>query len=325
METLDEDEAFLEQQQLVGFGFHEIDEDILRRASHRLSAMLPRKLRFSESWALKKVQLRGNGAGRDNATFRAGSSAGPPTESGPLKVYVRLRPSSVKGVGVAADRTEEAIKATSDVGLSLEPPANAKRVLKPLPTEHFTFTKVFPGQTPQQLYFQTTTEPLVEDMLSFKWKNSVVVAYGSSGAGKTHTIEGPQDDPGLLPRAVQAIFLSLEQQQEQQANPQKRVLISFYEVYNDLVYDLLSGIAVPVALSNSTGHLQQSQPQHHSHPPSYQHLHLHQHHQQRLMGAAGNTSKATSSSSQGPAGGARNVLRVREDGSGRVCIPGLAE
>jgi len=42
METLDEEEAFFEQQNLIGFGFQAIDEDILRRASHRLSAMLPK-------------------------------------------------------------------------------------------------------------------------------------------------------------------------------------------------------------------------------------------------------------------------------------------
>jgi len=43
------------------------------------------------------------------------------------QVYVRIRPSSVKGVGVPADKMEEAIKATSDVELAMEPPANAKR------------------------------------------------------------------------------------------------------------------------------------------------------------------------------------------------------
>ena len=45
----------------------------------------------------------------------------------PVQVYVRLRPSSVKSVGMAADKMEEAIKATSDVELALEPPANARR------------------------------------------------------------------------------------------------------------------------------------------------------------------------------------------------------
>jgi len=46
-----------------------------------------RKLRFSESWALKKVQLKGipSGAGRNNATFRADSTLSS-SASGPLKV-----------------------------------------------------------------------------------------------------------------------------------------------------------------------------------------------------------------------------------------------
>jgi hypothetical protein len=35
------------------------------------------------------------------------------------------------------------------------------RVLKPLPVEAFTFTKVFPGSTDQLQYYQETAEPLV--------------------------------------------------------------------------------------------------------------------------------------------------------------------
>ena len=44
MQTLNEDEAeaFLEEERLVGFGFASHEDDILRRASHRLSAMLPK-------------------------------------------------------------------------------------------------------------------------------------------------------------------------------------------------------------------------------------------------------------------------------------------
>jgi hypothetical protein len=49
-----------------------------------------RKLRFSESWALKKVQLKGMmGAGRNNTTFRADAAVSS-SESGPLKVKDNL-------------------------------------------------------------------------------------------------------------------------------------------------------------------------------------------------------------------------------------------
>lgn len=43
------------------------------------------------------------------------------------QVFVRLRPPTVKGVAPIEGLTEEAIKATSDVELTLEPPQNAKR------------------------------------------------------------------------------------------------------------------------------------------------------------------------------------------------------
>ena len=66
---------------------------------------------------------------------------------------------------------------------------------------------------------------------------------------------------------------------------------------------------------------------HHPQPQqSYQHLHLQQHQtqqqpppqQQRQMGLGGGANKASTQPT-------RNTLRVREDGHGRVCIPGLSE
>lgn len=35
-------------------------------------------------------------------------------------------------------------------------------------------------------------------------------AYGSTGAGKTHTISGTEEDPGVLPRAINLLFERLE-------------------------------------------------------------------------------------------------------------------
>ena len=39
---------------------------------------------------------------------------------------------------------------------------------------------------------------------------TTVFAYGSTGSGKTHTISGTDDDPGVLPRAVKLLFERLE-------------------------------------------------------------------------------------------------------------------
>lgn len=103
-----------------------------------------------------------------------------------LQVYVRVRPMSVRANGQAS-KAEESIKATagSETEVTLYPPQNAKRVpgLKQLPTEQYSFTRVFGPSTTQETYFDGTAGPLVEDLLAFKARCSVVMAYGSSGAG----------------------------------------------------------------------------------------------------------------------------------------------
>lgn len=42
--------------------------------------------------------------------------------------------------------------------------AGAHRMFKPLPTEHFTYTKVFPSFTSQEHYFKATMVPLVSSI-----------------------------------------------------------------------------------------------------------------------------------------------------------------
>lgn len=45
---------------------------------------------------------------------------------------------------------------------------------------------------------------------SCKGFTTTVFAYGSTGSGKTHTISGTDEDPGVLPRAVRLLFERLE-------------------------------------------------------------------------------------------------------------------
>lgn len=46
----------------------------------------------------------------------------------------------------------------------------------------------------------------VKDLLAGGRHRAVMMAYGISGAGKTHTIEGSRADPGVLPQALAALF-----------------------------------------------------------------------------------------------------------------------
>ena len=61
-----------------------------------------------------------------------------------------------------------------------------------------------------------------------------VFAYGNTGAGKTFTMEGTPSSPGLIPLALQELFNSA-------SSPDVIFKVSFLEIYNEKVYDLLTG------------------------------------------------------------------------------------
>ena len=51
--------------------------------------------------------------------------------------------------------------------------------------------------------------PLVRDLLNEK--NGLLFTYGVTGSGKTHTMQGSAAESGLLPRAIDVIFNSVEE------------------------------------------------------------------------------------------------------------------
>jgi hypothetical protein len=71
----------------------------------------------------------------------------------------------------------------------------------------FRFAHVFDEGTTQERLFAETTRPLVHSL--FRGGSGLVFAYGTSNAGKTYTIQGTPDKPGILPRSLDVIFNSI--------------------------------------------------------------------------------------------------------------------
>ncbi|KAL3531816.1 hypothetical protein ACH5RR_005337 [Cinchona calisaya] len=78
--------------------------------------------------------------------------------------------------------------------------------------------------------FEEEVKPLIPGI--FKGCNATVFAYGATGSGKTYTMQGSEELPGLM-RLAMATILSICKSTE------SSVKISFYEVYMDRCYDLL--------------------------------------------------------------------------------------
>lgn len=73
--------------------------------------------------------------------------------------------------------------------------------------------------------------------------NSTIFAYGKTGCGKTFTMQnyGPMMDPttwGMIPRAVDHIFRSISKAPD---SHRYEVYVTFIEIYNEVMYDLLTG------------------------------------------------------------------------------------
>ncbi|XP_073725269.1 uncharacterized protein [Misgurnus anguillicaudatus] len=69
--------------------------------------------------------------------------------------------------------------------------------------------------------------------------NVCLFAYGQTGSGKTYTMMGTPDSIGLTPRICQGLFRSADDAADEQSC---RVEISFLEIYNERVRDLLRGV-----------------------------------------------------------------------------------
>ncbi|KAM7524309.1 hypothetical protein LguiA_014211 [Lonicera macranthoides] len=66
--------------------------------------------------------------------------------------------------------------------------------------------------------------------------NATVFAYGSTGSGKTYTMVGTQNDPGLMVLSLHTIFDFIKKEND---SADFEVTCSYLEVYNEVIYDLL--------------------------------------------------------------------------------------
>lgn len=75
----------------------------------------------------------------------------------------------------------------------------------------------------------------------FKGYDVTLFAYGVTGTGKTHTMRGGKSlvDRGVIPRLLSSIYRKAKKiEKDSEGNTQVEVAMSYYEIYNDKVYDL---------------------------------------------------------------------------------------
>ncbi|XP_058135918.1 kinesin-like protein KIFC3 isoform X3 [Dasypus novemcinctus] len=97
----------------------------------------------------------------------------------------------------------------------------------------FELDKVFSPQASQQDVFQEVQALITSCIDGF---NVCIFAYGQTGAGKTYTMEGTPENPGINQRALQLLFSEV---QEKAADWEYTITVSGAEIYNEVLRDLL--------------------------------------------------------------------------------------
>lgn len=119
----------------------------------------------------------------------------------PVHVFCRLKP-------LKRDDDSSCIKVVSPALLSLSSPSENKILREDV---QYIFKHIFTPCTTQKEIFQHIAYPLLKDLVS--GKNGLLFTYGVTGSGKTFTLTGNQNDPGIMPRCIDTLFNTIESHQ----------------------------------------------------------------------------------------------------------------
>lgn len=101
--------------------------------------------------------------------------------------------------------------------------------------EHrFVFDRLFDEDASQDDVFCHTTKPLLDNILD--GYNATVFAYGATGCGKTHTISGTPQQPGIIFLTMRELFERINTLQDTKT---VELSLSYLEIYNETIRDLL--------------------------------------------------------------------------------------
>ncbi|VVB00191.1 unnamed protein product [Arabis nemorensis] len=134
---------------------------------------------------------------------------------GNIRVFCRVKPLDSKNLKapVASDTRNVIIKLTE-----------TKR-------KTYSFDRVFQPDSSQDDVF-LEIEPVIKSVID--GYNACIFAYGQTGTGKTFTMEGIPESPGIVPRAIKGLFKQVEE-----SNHMFVISFSMLEIYMGNLRDLL--------------------------------------------------------------------------------------
>ncbi|XP_059490928.1 kinesin-like protein KIF18B [Neocloeon triangulifer] len=171
------------------------------------------------------------------------SAKGSATCSSNIKVLLRVRPSSRKELD--DNRWRDVVEVVDKDLVIFDPKEEEdfffhhgkkqafRDINKKQPKNlQFNFDQVFGSEESTAEVYQKSIQGLIYNLMN--GYNCSVFAYGATGAGKTFTMLGTPEAPGITPLLMKELYDTLQQE-----NADVDVAVSYLEIYNEMVHDLL--------------------------------------------------------------------------------------
>lgn len=110
---------------------------------------------------------------------------------------------------------------------------NSIQAIEQVEAFSFNFDHIFGEDATNEDVFRTVAKPIVEAAVN--GFNGTIFAYGQTSSGKTHTMSGDDEIPGIIIQAVRHIFHQINNS----INRQFLLRVGYIEIYNEKIYDLL--------------------------------------------------------------------------------------
>eukprot|EP00980_Cylindrotheca_fusiformis_P007670 scaffold1605_cov141-Cylindrotheca_fusiformis.AAC.33 len=217
---------------------------------------------------------KSNTAGRKDfspstATTSSSSSSTNDSNNGPLKTHIevcaRIRPleiqterdgyfsSPARKRNMLRKKSTPASKTTKvrtdafcawDVNAEGDTAAQSERTeIVEGRTHTYTVDKVYGTQSTTRELYDSSIHSLVKSAM--EGYHSSILAYGQTSTGKTFTMSGTKDSPGLIPLCIGDCFRYVRESQE----PRDYLMrVSYLEVYKEHIRDLLAARPEPIRL-----------------------------------------------------------------------------
>ena len=146
-----------------------------------------------------------------------------------IKTFCRIRPTKSPNELFSISKSDDRILNINSTNLEKLNVGNNLKLIN-----SYKFSKVFDQNSTQEEVFEYTCKPLLDDLV-LNQKSGLVFTYGMTNAGKTYTVIGTPECPGILPLALKNLF-----DYGNINNNNYNFYCNFVEIYNEDVFDLLS-------------------------------------------------------------------------------------